>query len=203
MLGVIAAVAAIAVTAAEPSPAPSEKRYTNTTAIVDVVAGEDHVNGEARWTSVSFGNLSGACWLTGADRAKALGNESGNGSPRRLSGLLGSFGVGSQHQRPHVELPRQSTLREPDDSGRIKIVDSLVLPPDAMAKVATAFTREANRPTGHVTQCELASEKEIPRPYPASCRPKMHENGVSRLLLSRQLEGQGGRGGGAHQRSSG
>ncbi len=173
VLGVIAAVAAIAVTAAEPTPAPSEKRYSNTTAIVDVVAGENHVNGEARWTSVNFGNLSATCWLTGQERAKALGKQAGMA---RRDDFLDCWGHSAWiHNTSDRALScrAQLTMPEPDDSGRTKIVESLVLLPDSMFKVATAFTREANRPIGHATKCDLASEKEIPQPFPASCRPKL------------------------------
>ena len=153
--------------------APKKNPPSTATFIQDVVAGEQHTNGDARWNSVVLSRLSSTCWLTGPERRQHLGAEA-SAEPRanRLDCMGHSAWVDNTGQTT-IRCKASLKLNEPDDSGRKVIVDSVVVPPGAMLRAATAYTEEANRPASYHTDCEVASESDLASLPPADCRPRL------------------------------
>ena len=141
--------------------------------IQDVVAGEQHVNGEASWDSVFFEHLSSTCWLTGDARQHELGKQAG--VERRTDYLdceAKAAWVYNKGDKPLL-CEGEIRLRAPDDSGLTVIRNTRVAFPGVMVPVVTAFTYDANHPESHATRCVVAAQKDLVDLPRADCRLQM------------------------------
>jgi TonB family protein len=147
--------------AAEPLPtSPSQPRF-----IQDVVAGERHENGEARWDTVVFWQLTDVCRLTGADRKIELGKKASREPRANAADCVATIvWINNTSQWP-IQCRAVLKLNQPDDTGHAEIKgQSLVMPGD-MVGVATAYG-DGTRPSKTVTDCKV---KKSPVPPPPVC----------------------------------
>jgi len=146
-------------------PAPgAEPRQA--TMIQDVVAGQTHENGKARWNSVLLSNVSNVCGLKGADRKWSLGDKA-SADPRAnsLDCVASSVWIDNRSELP-IKCRATLKLERPDDSARSLIIADRVLHPGRMEIVVTAYGEKAAHQQQYATDCKIASARHIPPPVP-------------------------------------
>jgi TonB family protein len=133
------------------------------TAIVDVTAGDAHVNGDAHWNSVLLRSLSAVCGLTGADRKVELGDKA-TPEPRIDADdcTATSAFIHNTTTKP-IYCHAQFDLADPDESGRTRIEGQRMVMPDAMEMMVTAYGNLASSPQNATSTCDM---KDAPPPPP-------------------------------------
>lgn len=134
------------------------------TMIQDVVAGEAHENGEARWDSVVLNHLSDVCRLTGADRRIELGTKASPEPRANADDCVASSAYVHNTSERTIKCRVTLKLNHPDDSGRTEITGEGLVIPRATESLATARGEAARAPSKAITKCKISDASLSPPP---------------------------------------